>query len=269
MVKKLFKHEALAYLRVWIPMIAILFTVAIFGKLLYLFHINSVILNIFKNSATVIFILGAVAVISLTYVFSVVRFYKNLYSCEGYLSFTLPVTPANHLTVKLITACIFQIGSILCVLLSSLFFANAEIKKVLFSGLRELIAISYAETGYHLVLYIIEIVIAALVMLIIGYLIPAMCITIGQTFKKNRIIGAIIVYFIYYIIKQVIGTLILMGCAFFSYILDTQAISLYMASHPIPMIHVGLLTGIVIEGLFAVLYFFITHSVMKKKLNLE
>ncbi len=265
MVKKLFKHEALAYLRVWIPMIAILFTVAIFGKLLYLFHIDSVMLNIFKNSATVIYVLGAVAVISLTYVFSVVRFYKNLYSCEGYLSFTLPVTPANHITVKLITACVFQIGSILCVILSSLFFASAETKKEFFTGLREMTDILYATLGGHLVLYITELFIMALVMMIIGYLIPAMCITIGQTFKKNRIIGAVIVYFIYYIIKQVIGTLILIGCAF----LDTQAILLYIASHRVSVIHAGLLTGIVIESIFAVLYFFIIHSVMKKKLNLE
>lgn len=269
MVKKLFKHESLAYLRVWLPMMLILFTVAIFGKIMYLFNIDSLSLRIIKSSATVIYVISAIAAIGLTCVFSVVRFYKNLYSCEGYLSFTLPVTPTNHITVKLITACLFQIGSILCFILSLLIITGSEFKREFLANFKSVTDVLYTACGNHLILYIIELVTLALLAMIIGNLIFYMCITIGQTFKKNRVIGAVIVYFIYYIIKQIVGTLLITGGMLIESIADTRAISAYASSHPISMIHTGLLIAVALECIFAALYFCITRYVMKNKLNLE
>ena len=41
MVKKLLKHEFLAYLRVWIPMQIILMAAALFGRILQFFESDS------------------------------------------------------------------------------------------------------------------------------------------------------------------------------------------------------------------------------------
>ncbi len=58
----------------------------------------------FKTTSSVLLILVGIAVVIVTFVVVVLRFYKNLYSNEGYLMFTLPVKPQQLLLSKTIVA---------------------------------------------------------------------------------------------------------------------------------------------------------------------
>lgn len=269
MVKKLFKHEILAWLRVWVPMQIILLAVAAFGRVWQLFENDSMTYDIIYGSAIALYVVAIIASIGLVTVFGVVRFYKNLFSREGYLSFTLPVTPAQHIWVKLLTAGMFSVFSMLVVLLSFGVFTAGELFSEIIKALSYIIKQAIPLLGSHLIFYIIEFVLMIGVALLAEYLLYYVCIALGQTFKKNRVIGAVGVYFIYYIINQVIGTIlsvIIMLLAETDFFL---AIGRFVEENPFETVHIVFCVGLVFGALLAALYFVITHAVMRKKLNLE
>ncbi|ACL76265.1 ABC transporter permease [Ruminiclostridium cellulolyticum] len=67
----------------------------------------------FKVTSSVLLLLVGIAVFVVTLVVICMRFYKNLYSNEGYLSFTLPLKPHLHLISKAIVSFIWMILSVL------------------------------------------------------------------------------------------------------------------------------------------------------------
>ncbi|HEX2926318.1 MAG TPA: ABC transporter permease [Ruminiclostridium sp.] len=67
----------------------------------------------FKTTSSVLLLLAAIAVVIVTMVILIIRFYKNLYSNEGYLSFTLPLKPHLHLISKTIAAFVWMVLSLL------------------------------------------------------------------------------------------------------------------------------------------------------------
>ena len=120
MVKKLFKHEFKAWLRVlplfWLAMVG----VAAAGRIVQFFETESIYYYLVFGSAMLAFGVAAFVLLFAPTVFDVFRFYRNLFTGEGYLSFTLPVSPAQHLFVKMVTAGCFQLLTMAVVLLSGL-----------------------------------------------------------------------------------------------------------------------------------------------------
>ncbi len=269
MVKKLFKHEIFAWLRVWTPMQIILLAVATFGRIWQFFENDSTAYSIIFGSAVALYVVAIIASIGLVTVFDVVRFYKNLFSREGYLSFTLPVTPAQHIWVKLLTAGLFSVLSVVVVVLSFGIFTAGDLFVEIMKALAYLIKQIPPTMGTHLIFYIIEFVLMMAVAVLGGSLLYYACIALGQTFKKNRVIGAVGVYFIYYIINQVISTILTI---IFMLLAETDffmAIGRFIEANPYETGHIALCGGLVFSVALSALYFVITHTVMRKKLNLE
>jgi hypothetical protein len=67
----------------------------------------------FKVTSSVLLILAGIAVVIIAFVIVIMRFYKNLYTNEGYLSFTLPVKPHLHLVSKTLVSFGWMIISML------------------------------------------------------------------------------------------------------------------------------------------------------------
>ncbi len=269
MVKKLFKHEILAWLRVWTPMQIILLAVAAFGRVWQFFENDSMAYDIIFGSAVGLYVVAIIASIGLVTVFGVVRFYKNLFSREGYLSFTLPVTPAQHIWVKMLTAGLFSLLSLVVIFLSFGVFTAGEFFVEIVKALSYIMKQAIPLLGAHLIFYIIEFVLLMAVAVLGGSLLYYTCIALGQTFKKNRVIGAIGVYFIYYIINQVIGTVLSVIIMLLAQTDFFLAIGRFIEENPFETVHIVLCGSLVLSSLLAALYFVITHAVMRKKLNLE
>ena len=103
MVKKLFKHEILAYFRMLMPVYIILCLTATMSRILQFFE-ESAISGIYETvfgSTIIIYFISVAAALMLPTIFIIVRFYKNMYSAEGYLTHTLPVTVDAHILIKL------------------------------------------------------------------------------------------------------------------------------------------------------------------------
>ena len=119
MVGKLFKYEAKYYLRHIIPFVIIVLASALFMKILFLLKmmlkIENVVFDIIFGSSQILFGVSIAVCFGAVAVLSVIRFYKNLYGPEGYLSFTLPVTAAQHVWAKLLASLTFDVSVILLV----------------------------------------------------------------------------------------------------------------------------------------------------------
>ena len=127
MVKKLFKHEFLAYFRILIPMHLILVILAFFGRIFQFAENESIFYALGFWAAITIYALATVALFMITQIFSIVRFYKNMFTGEGYLTLTLPVTASQHIWVKVSVAVLVQLINVVIFALSMLLLTAGEI----------------------------------------------------------------------------------------------------------------------------------------------
>ncbi len=108
MLGKLFKYEIKDTSRI-IPFFYLITAVLVGLSLLA----GKLELGWFKITSSVLLLLVGIAVFVVTLVVICMRFYKNLYSNEGYLSFTLPLKPHLHLVSKAIVSFIWMVLSAL------------------------------------------------------------------------------------------------------------------------------------------------------------
>ncbi len=266
MVKKLIKYDFKSFGKILFPAYVVLLGVAALYRLLSLFETDSTSYRIFNASAIVILVVAGIVCSVMTVIVSIVRFYKGLYTAEGYLSFTLPVTPAAHIFSKLITSLIFD-ALTLVVSFAALAVATAGevFAEIVKAGLY-LIKYGFKTVGGQSPLYVVEVVVLALVAAATAHLLMFMCISIGQTAKKHKILAALGIYFAIYVVKQILGTLFIAQ----GVVSDLFGnLARFAAEHSHAFLHLFFCGGIVLEFAFGVLYFVITRLMMKRHLNLE
>lgn len=269
MVKKLFKHEVLAYTRILWIVWAILLGVAALGRFVQLFEYDAVPYHIINGSSIFMYGVAVIGVLVFPLIFGVMRFYKNLFTGEGYLTFTLPVTPFQHVLFKVLTAVLMTVGSLIMVLISVAVITAGEVFGEILKAAEYLIKLVLQdERALHIVLYAVEFFLMVLAAVFSEFLLFYACIAIGQTFKKNRVLGAVGAYVIYYVICQVFGTIITVVFSLLSFEF-MEKIGRFIMEHLITVIHCGLCGLTVLSALLALVYFLITHGIIRKKLNLE
>ena len=273
MVKKLYKHEFKAWLRViplfWVAMVGI----AVAGRLVQLFENDSIYYKIIFVFSLIGFVLAAIVMIGAPVFFGIYRFYRNLFTGEGYLSFTLPVTSGQHLWVKVSTAVCLSILSFLVVMLSGVILVSGDVlteilkaMAYLWKQLKENIP---GEWVPHLIGYAIEYTLIFVISMFATYLMYGTCICIGQLARKNRVLVAVGVYFGFQVVAQMLST----GFSLIFTVLNVsgtmEKIVQFATDHPFATGHM-LLGG---SGLFVLLlttvYWFVCHGIMRKRLNLE
>lgn len=269
MVKKLFKHEFLAYFRLMIPLYAGLLGIALMARLLFVFENDTTVYNIISGSSIVVYVIAILAALLLTTIFVVVRFYKNLFTGEGYLSFTLPVSSQAHITVKIVTAVAFEFISLITVIASLCIISSGELLTEIYKAVDYIIKQLYSLMEYNIVLYALEILLLFTSALFTQYLLFYTCIAIGQLFRKNRVIAAIGVYFGFYIISQIIGTVITVLTVALQDVLPFDKIGSFIESHPYEFFHIIFCSLIVLYLVMAAVYYIVTNLIIRKKLNLE
>ena len=112
MVKKLLKHEFMALSRMLVPMYIILLGLALITRIIAIFETDAVIYDIILVSSVIILSIGLLVGLVYTMVSCIIRFYRNLFSKEGYLTFTLPVSVNAHLGTKLLTSVVAYLASL-------------------------------------------------------------------------------------------------------------------------------------------------------------
>lgn len=267
MVKKLFRQEILYYVRSLLPVYIILLGVALMGRIIQIFETDSWVYTTVSTSASIAYAVAIAAALGLTVLFCIVRYYKNMFSGEGYLTLTLPVTYGQHLRVKLGAALVTTLVTVVAVLLSLLVFLTTDWVVELWKAgvfiLKDLAKALGTHTGFYIVEFIL-LILAAVVEQILFYY---MCISLGQTFRKNRILAAIGIYYGIYLLTQVLATVLIIILSL--EILPLEAIFRWIELHQFAAVHVFLLGGTAIVSLVSLGLYHVSRWVLHKRLNLE
>ena len=277
MVKKLFKHEIAYYMRSMLPVYCILGAIAVFGRVIQFFEADNTVYNTVNIIAILSYVVAIIAVMAMSYVFTITRFYRHLFTSEGYLSFTLPVTPTQHILTKLTTAVITHAASLIVILLSACIITAGDVLVEVIKAaayivnlIPERLAFTFKETTAaqwqaNIWLFVIEFILLLVTAVIYQMLLFYGCITVGQMFHKNRILAAVGVYFGYYLATQAVGTALVIVSRFLPW--ETFADIFYAA--PIGCIHALAIGYILLNLLIATGLFFVSRYIVRHRLNLE
>ena len=269
MVKKLYKHEFLSYARVMSLVYAILLTMATANRIIQIFENDSIAYRIVSIFSGVTYGVSILAAFGFSFVLGIIRFYKNLFTCEGYLTFTLPATPCQHITVKVITAVCVNIISLVVILLSVCIVSAGEMLVEIWKALVYILDMMYKAAGAHIPFFGLELAVFLLVATFTSIMLYYTFISIGQLFKKNRMLAAVGAYFAYYVATQVIGAVITIVFSFLAESGALDQIGEWIIHHPYQTVHIGACGAIVLFSAFAVVEFFVIKWIVTKKLNLE
>ncbi len=272
MVKKLLKYEFKSMIRIPLILWGIVLLIACTVKILSLFKTDSVAFNIIYGSDIFFLVVGCTALVTVTTVLIIVRFYKNLYSSEGYLSFTLPVSEHQHIFVKTFVSFVLLIGGMLVCFVSMLIAANADFYRLYFDALSKTISDLIRELGtVNIVFYVIESILAFIVSTICGILVFYACLSIGQLARRRKVLLSIGVYAGLYTLAQIIMTvfMVIMAVVTISNPNFINEIDDWINNNVAASIHIALCSTFVINAVGVVLFYLATYLPMKKRLNLE
>lgn len=157
---------------------------------------------IFATIGMVLVVLSIFAFIIFAELLVYVRFYKHLFTDEGYLTFTLPVKRHQILSSKLISGFICGLSTIIVTVVDAAIIILTTFHKDIFvegwydkvvSFLKEMVA----ESGIpYLTAFFGQLLIICLLVLILGVLFTYLCITFaGAISKKSKLASAILIYY--------------------------------------------------------------------------
>ena len=269
MVRKLFKHEFFSYMPIMFIVYGVLLSFAIAGRILQFFENDSVIYTILSVASGITYGLSIIAAFGFSFVLGVIRFYKNLFTSEGYLSFTLPVTSSQHIIVKSVTAVCVNFITSLVVFISVCIISAGEMLTEIFKALAYIFEKLYDLAGVQTLFIGGELLILLLVGAFSGVLLYYTFICIGQLFKKNRVFAAVAAYFVFQIIVQVLSTATTILFSFFTTEEFWGRLFSWVTLHPYETIHIGMWSLIALSVIFVVVEFFVVRRIITRKLNLE
>lgn len=242
---------------------AIFFTLA--GRLFLPRDINwdnpSIFIPLYILAMTLIL----VTVSSATYIIIGVHFYRNLFSRHGYLTWTLPVSSAQHLLSKFIAGFIWAALDFLIMIGCALIFISA-----IPVSFQEVSSAFEQELGMSLTVFSGVILVVGLFGCIYSLLSIYVSISIGQLFSSHRVLAALITYGATYMIMQFISSTVIFLApnGMMSYLRagsDPAALSANIIKEQYTSM---MILAAAISIIFAIVCYIITHIIMKKKLNL-
>ena len=129
-----------------------------------------------------------------------VRFYKNFFTDEGYLTFTLPVSRKDLLLSKTVNALIWTVAQtvlmFVCIFLVVLIGIPTSVGGDFFWELIYTFSVVFAEAGLWSVVYVLEILVLILLSILFSISLIHFCITMGAMLaKKAKILAAIGIYY--------------------------------------------------------------------------
>ena len=216
-----------------------------------------------------IFSLFAFAILS--EIIILVRFYKNFFTDEGYLTFTLPVKTGSLINSKLIMSVAVTFATLIvlavnvCVILGIGFF-DVIVDKELFKYIAEVIDEIVTEFGFYLIIYILEAIVIFILACVFSLLLMFCCITLASIItKKGRVATGIAIYYgVNCVLSFVMEMIMIFGMRGIGVRLETLS-----AEMAYPVGTVILLAAILLLGLVSVMLYTLQYLMVDRKLNLN
>lgn len=290
MLGKLLKHEWKGTYRVGCLMLVLLVGVTFLGWLsfqspmwnslandteYYSTNIAESLLDIMSVFTLFLYIIMLVAAMIGIMVYLAVHFYKTMYTDEGYLTHTLPVTTNKLLFSKIfisgawmmiiMLAVYASLFALICFMIGAILpdgYSVWEFWKMFgveFSDLLELIKAEFGfDFGYWLKNFIVPLIIGPFLSMITLF----GAISMGQLFTRHRVLMAIVSYFGVLIVSGILGSVV-EGIITASHV-NANSIEVVES-----YLNVTFFSSMILDVVIAVAMYFVSWYVNTKKLNLE
>ena len=265
MLGKLIKYESRACARIFVPMWAVSV-----GTSLLMLVVGSIIKAFTPGAGEtvdaiidIISVFLVIGLVLLGIVTVVVRFYQNLISDEGYLSFTLPVTATQHIVAKLLTGLLFLAGTALAVFLSQLITNFDRTIGALNSLFSQLERVQDSWMFFSLVLLFLLVAVVDTICKLYASMVA------GSQFDRHRIVGSVVSYYLAGVMESIV--MLVIGLPIFlPWINDLIQVNSQLTEgvvRPFAFLMLGVLT--LFMALFSAAYFFVSRWLLTKRLNLQ
>lgn len=270
MLGKLFKYEWKAASPLLLVVHGFMLIFAVFSRIMFSLNgglipaLNTETNDVLQIIALVllffmIMIIGSVAFF--TYVYAAYRFYKNVFTDQGYLTNTLPVTPVQIILSKGLVGILWiVIDMVILCITCMILFAEREFFHSLGEGIAYLFDyIGDAPAYFWLTLF--AMILSPFIMVIQEYF----CVSVGSLFSGHKVLGAIGTYIGIYIIQQI--------CALLIMVFTGYRIFLFNTASALSTINRTLSQALIFSLIFSiacmVAFWFGTKHIMTRKLNLQ
>ena len=258
MLGKLIKHEWKAVAKILIIIHIALLGMAVLGRLL----LNVKIVKDEEIIWLLMFLVYGFSVFSVSvvcHIYLAVRFYKNMYTDEGYLTFTLPVKPWEHIFAKLVIAAIWYVIDILTIILSIFILViNKEMLSEAGPAWKEFVVTIQTGEVIGTVGVVLAIGVGVLSMVSVP-LTYYFCISLGQLFKNHKLIASVIIYFVVSNVIQAVSTMLNWG---YVIVVDGPGGIQNMYTNM-------MLIAFILQLVMCALFWGVTQYIMSRRLNLE
>ena len=265
MLVKLIKHELKATYKLIFILQVVMLVTAIFGR----FFLISLDKGDSPYALTVLFVLLYIMVIVVasygTIIIYTMRFYKNLFTDEGYLMFTLPATPGQLLLSKTIVGSLWGMLDMIIVFIS--LYLTFSTPKIIAAFIKIKPALE-SELDFNFSSMFFAIIGISIIGCISSAIMIYFCITVGQLFSRHRILASVIAYLVLTVILQMIVLAVMAIFGFFPMIGATaeEINNIYSQSNYMMFsLKLGTFSSILTSAICYVAAYFI----MNKKINLN
>ena len=250
MLGKLIKYDLKNAARIFLLVHGIYLFICIILRLLVMnpldFSAPSRLLITPLTLIVVLFIFLLTAMTLTTSLLIALRFYRNLFSKEGYLSWTLPAAPSTHLLAKFLSGYLIAAADIIIIAAGILVLVTgsnvADAYRQIAPDMEKVLGITLGSYALKLFLFTVIFTFTSIVQIYF-------CIALGQLFQEHRVLLAIAFYFITGLIRPQ------MFADSYSFNMGRYTDILY------------LITGI-LSIILAVIEYMVTNYIMKRKINL-
>ncbi len=189
-----------------------------------------------------------------------VRFYKNLFTDEGYITWTLPASPLTQLWAKILSASIWYVLDLTICFAAAWFLISGDNIQ---SALERIKPDFQAALGMSFSSFCGLVVFFSFVGILSCVLFIYTSIAIGQLVPAHRIIVSIAVYFILNLITQIISIGVsIITSVFPDYVFSPAQTS--FSEYFFQMLLIGTCTTTVL----AIAGYFITYRILQRNVNL-
>lgn len=284
MLKKLLKHEWKSVSKVLLPVNLGIILITAIGCIV----LNT---NIFATKESfpialfmlIFYVLSLMTFASITLIYVYVRFYKNLFSAEGYLMHTLPVAPIQLFHSKLIVGFAWSAFNCLLTLFSTAALGYSAIVRVAKEENIDSIyrfflgdsisnnhnqTFSFAEMfGFppatFVILLLLMLLTGCLVSILMGYL----SILLGQLMEKFKLAASIGFYIAIYLIMQMVTSIaiLLPNSNLLVNTMDNDSASYFMN-----VFYKNLFPASIISQLIlSIIFYLASYFLIRRKVNLD
>lgn len=257
MLGKLLKHEWRATARRYGLFYLILAAMTLFAVIIHAIPVKNVFYTMGETAFLVLYIFVLCGVAFCSTGMAVVRFYKNMVSDEGYLTFTLPAKVEQLVLTKFIVAFLWQMLTVVLIVLSLL--TVFVVGHVEWSAFSEVISFILEETGAMLPILGVTMLISMMYQMLMFYL----SIAIGQIFGHYKILASVIAYCVIgFGLELIMMIIILAICGIIGFV-EVGEFIMNMSN-----MNAFYLISIAWSAVLAVIAYFVTCRLLKRKLNL-